>query len=93
MYPFKQIVQFLLSGVTRLPASERIETLCAIFAGMLPKMSEDDIAEVRSEVISRLWPLGDAVEPVLDLIDGHLALRELFSVVADESADSGDCRP
>ena len=83
MYPLKSIVEFLLSGISRVPSDERADALCSMFAGLLPGMSEHEIAVAREQVVTRLWASPETSDPVVDLIDGHLALRTLFPVCSN----------
>ena len=84
MYPLKSILELLLADIAQLPPGDRGEALCATFARFLPQLSEPELKSVRAEV-SRYWHLGAAVEALVDLLDGHMALRHLFS-----DADVGD---
>lgn len=84
MYPLKSILEFLLSGVSRIPTDEQADALCSMLAGLLPEMSEADIVSARQQVIVRLWGSPDVIETVVDLIDGHLALRGLMSEPLEE---------
>lgn len=94
MYPVKYILQLLLGGVERIPPGDRPDALCAMFAGLLPEMAEPDILEVRDEVIRRFWHLNPTVDPVINLIDGHLMLRSLLPSLPqpemDEANDGSD---
>ena len=92
MYPLKSIVDFMLTGVSRIPAEERIDALCSMFAGLLPDMTAADIAAARQQVVVRFWNTPEVASPVLDLIDGHVALRGLLQGITleddeDESTD------
>lgn len=78
MYPIKSILELLLADISELPPGDRGETLCETFARFLPQLSELELRAVRTE-IARYWHLGAAVEALVDLIDGHLALRVLLS--------------
>lgn len=89
MYPLKSILEFLLSGVSRIPADEQSDALCSMLAGLLPEMSEADVLAARQQVIVRLWGSPEVVETVVDLIDGHLALRGLIGDVMDEETGTG----
>lgn len=82
MYPLKSIIEFLLTGVSRIPIDEQPDALCSMFAGLLPDMSEDDINTARHHVVTRFWSYPDTADQVVDLIDGHLALRSLFPASA-----------
>jgi hypothetical protein len=78
MYPLKSILELLLADISQLPPDDRGESLCETFARFLPQLSETDLRSVRNEV-ARYWHLGAAVEALVDLIEGHLALRILLS--------------
>ncbi len=94
MYPLNSIIEFLLSGVSRIPTDERGDALCSMFAGLLPEMSESDIAAARVQVVARFWNAPEIVDPVVDLIDGHIALRSILMMPgpaeANEAADDFD---
>jgi hypothetical protein len=78
MYPLKSILELLLADIAQLAPDDRGETLCTTFARFLPQLSEPELRCLR-QAVSRYWHLGAAVEALVDLIDGHLALRHLFS--------------
>lgn len=88
MYPLKSIVEFLITGVSRIPSDERADALCAIFAGLLPDMSEAEIDAARLQVVARFWAEPETADPVINLIDGHLALRTIFPKSAGSSNDA-----
>jgi hypothetical protein len=88
MYPLKSILEFLLSGVSRIPTDEQADALCSMLAGLLPEMSEADIIAARQQVIVRLWGSPEVIDTVIDLIDGHLALRGLFGEPMDEESET-----
>jgi hypothetical protein len=94
MYPLKSIVDFLLSGISRIPAEGRADALCSMFAGLLPDMCESDIAMAREQVIARFWDSPETADAVVNLIDGHMVLRMLFpdsaSGEATETSDDTD---
>lgn len=82
MKPLRTVIALLLSGVSRLQAEDQGDALCSMFAGLLPEMSESDIAEARTQVVSHFWTEPEVRGPVLDLIEGHLALRALRAEAA-----------
>ncbi len=89
MYPLKSIIDFLLAGVGRIPDDERVDALLAMFAGLLPGMSPAEIIIAREQVIVRFWTEPGTAESVVDLMDGHLALRSLLeSEEQDGSTDN-----
>jgi hypothetical protein len=84
MYPLKTILSFLMSGVTRIAPEDRAAALCSMLAGLLPQMSEEDIAAARTQVIAQFWSCPEVADEAADLIDGHLALRAILAAPADE---------
>jgi hypothetical protein len=78
MYPLKSILELLLADIARLPPTDRGDSLCNTFARFLPQLNEKELYAVRDEM-ARYWHLGAAIEALVDLIDGHLALRRLLS--------------
>lgn len=90
MYPLKTVIEFLLAGVTRIPAHERLDALLSLFGGLLPNMSAEDIAVARQQVIARFWTTPEVADSLVDLMDGHLALRTLFANGADELENPGE---
>lgn len=87
MYPMKSIIEFLLSGVSRIAADEQAGALCTMFAGLLPDMKEAEIAAAREQVITRFWSQPGIADDVLNLIDGHLALRLLLQPNPDDGTE------
>jgi hypothetical protein len=84
MFALQTIIDCLLTGASRIPSEQRVDVLCAMFAALLPQMTDADVAIAREQVISRLWPTVDLADPLLHLIDGHLELRTLLHTLADE---------
>jgi hypothetical protein len=84
MFPLQIIIDCLLTGATRLPMDQRTEVLCTMFAALLPQMTDADVAATREQVVNRLWPWVDVVDPLLHLIDGHVELRTLLHALANE---------
>jgi hypothetical protein len=87
MYPLPTILSFLLSGVNRIAPDERADALCSMLGGLLPQMSEADIVAARSQVVTQFWASPEFVEEIVDVIDGHLALR---AILASPDADDDD---
>jgi len=89
MDPLISALEFLLSGVCRIPPEQRAQAACSILAGLLPEMTEAEAIAAREQVIARFWGSPEIADPVVDLIDGHLALRTLASqpgAISDGSA-------
>lgn len=91
MEPLSSAVEFLLSGVSRIPPEQRTHAACSIFAGLLPEMTEEQAIAAREQVIARFWGAPEIADPVVDLIDGHLALRTLAS--QPEALQDGSAPP
>jgi hypothetical protein len=79
MYPLETILSFLLSGVTRIAPDERLDAICSMLGGLLPQMTAGDIAAARAQVLTQFGADRDLTEEILNLIDGHLALRAIFA--------------
>jgi len=93
MYPLQSIIEFMLTGVGRIPPAEQPDALCNIFAGLLPEMSEDDIATARLQVAARFWNAPEVCDSVLNLIDGHLAWRALADAGGWDGDEAGEAGP
>lgn len=92
MYPLKTVIEFLLTGVTRIPAPERLEALLSLFGGLLPNMSPEEIDGARQQVIARFWTTPEVADALVDLMEGHLALRALLASEAGDSSQAGEAR-
>ena len=68
----------LLDGIANLPEEMRIEALVDCFASTLKLMDRKTVIELRTQLFTRRFP-DPAYEPVINLIDGHLILREIHS--------------
>lgn len=86
MYPLKSILEFLLSGVSRVHVDEQADALCSMLAGLLPEMTPEDIESARHQIASRFWATPTICDQALALIDGHLILR---SLLPDVDSDEG----
>jgi hypothetical protein len=69
-----EFLQDLLKALAACPPEKRIEALETVLASALKFMDEDTILEVRAELDQRLRP-GMEHRLIMDLIEGHLALR------------------
>jgi len=91
MYPLPTILSFLLSGVNRIAPADRMEALCSMLGGLLPQMSEPEIAAARAQIIHQFWTTPQFAEEIVDVIDGHLALRAILAM-EEEAEDEGPPR-
>jgi hypothetical protein len=67
-------VQNMLSVLANCPREKRVETLENLLASALKLMDEDSIVEFRALLSERLAQ-GPDFHAIMDLIEGHLALR------------------
>lgn len=88
MGPYFTIVEFLLVGARRIHPSERVEMVCSVFAGMLVEMLPREILELRRQVVEFSAIAPELTPDLVDLIDGHLALREILSDAVEEPSKS-----
>jgi hypothetical protein len=80
MYPLDTILALLFSGTNRLPVAHRLDALCAMLGALLPQMNPGEIAATRARVISCFGSGTDLRDQLMDLIDGHLALRSILAM-------------
>ena len=90
MGPYKTIVEFLLAGALRIHPSERVDMICSVFAGMLVEMLPPEILELRRQVEVYREIVPEITQGIVDLIDGHLALREILSDAVEEPSKSAE---
>lgn len=71
----RRLMQAVRAHIDSLPVGERLNALLQFVAVMLDYLSRDQVLAIRAEMIATFGErqLGEA----LDLLDGHLALREL----------------
>ena len=71
----RRLMQAVRAHIDSLPVGERLNALLQFVAVMLDYLSRDQVLAIRAEMIASFGErqLGEA----LDLLDGHLALREL----------------
>jgi hypothetical protein len=92
MNALNSMIDALIGGVGRLPEEQRADAFCAILSEMTAAMTDYDVASVRALLLARHGQAPDMIEPALDLLDGHLALRALERrAVAPEPCLAG-CR-
>ena len=70
-----EFLEDLLHGIADRPEQERIEALGDCFASALKLMDGDTVRELRAQLLNRRI-YDPAHQSVINLIDGHLILRE-----------------
>ena len=90
MGPYHTIVEFLLVGARRIHPSDRGEMICSVFARMLVEMLPYEIVELRRQVVEYGDIAPELTPDLVDLIDGHVALREILSDAVEEPSKSAE---
>lgn len=72
--PYTAKLQKLLRDLDTLPPARQAEAKIALIASLLHAMSTRDLVEMWNDVVQLFGP----DEAFADLIEGHLALREMF---------------
>ncbi len=67
----------ILNSLSSLPAEDQAELILSVISAALKNMSIYRILEIRTEIAEELSPSLAIVRSALDLIDGHIALREI----------------
>lgn len=67
----------ILNSLSALSAADQAEVILGVISAALKNMSIYRILEVRAEIAVELNPTIPLVAGALDLIDGHIALREI----------------
>jgi len=75
----RQLLQAIRQHINTLPQGERLNGLLKFVAVMLNYLSREQVLNIRAEMIEAFGE--DELAEALNLLDGHLALREL----------NGDC--
>ena len=76
MEPRDDFFEDLLRAIDKLPAQQRSDALGAYFSDALKMMDRKSISKMRAQIEARL-ATDFRHRSVLDLIDGHLALRDI----------------
>lgn len=71
----RQLMQAIRAHIDSLPEGERVNALLKFVAVMLDYLSREQVLTIRAEMIETFGER-DLAE-ALNLLDGHLALREL----------------
>lgn len=71
----RKLLQAIREHINSLPHTERLNGLLKFVAVMLGYLSRDQVLQIRAEMIEAFGE--DDLADALNLLDGHLALREL----------------
>jgi hypothetical protein len=71
----RQLLQAIRKHIDTLPAGERLNGLLKFVAVMLNYLTRDQVLHIRAEMIEAFGE--SELAEALNLLDGHLALREL----------------
>jgi hypothetical protein len=67
----------ILASIAALPLDQQADAIHALIGSALKQMPLAAIREMRAEITAQFDEEIDIVRSTLDLIDGHLALREI----------------
>jgi hypothetical protein len=71
----RELMQAIREHIDKLPMSERLNALLKFVAVMLDYLTREQVLSIRAEMIQTFGEL--QLTEALNLLDGHLALREL----------------
>ena len=71
------IASRILATIAALPVEQQAEAIHALIGSALKQMPAETICEMRNEITGQFDEEIPIVRSTLDLIDGHLALREI----------------
>lgn len=71
------IASRILASIAALPVEEQAEVIHALIGGALKEMPAQVIHQIRAEIVAQFPEEMPVVQSTLQLIDGHLALREI----------------
>ncbi|MES2694745.1 MAG: hypothetical protein V4773_14835 [Verrucomicrobiota bacterium] len=71
----RELIQAIRTHIDTLPSGERLNALLKFVAVMLEYLSREQVLAIRAEMIESFGEL--QLTEALNLLDGHLALREL----------------
>lgn len=71
----RQLLQAIRAHIDSLPPSERLNGLLKFVAVMLDYLTREQVLNIRAEMIETFGEQN--LSEALNLLDGHLALREL----------------
>ncbi len=75
--PFENMVNEILAHLASLPLAEQNEAIIVLVGKALSQMPRRVVEEVRGEIVEQFAPDIPIVREVLELIDGHLTLRDM----------------
>lgn len=68
----------ILASIAALPLAEQAEAIHALIGSAIKQMPIENIREIRAEILSQFSIDIPIVSSTIELIDGQLALREIF---------------
>lgn len=71
------IASRILASIAALPMEQQAEAIHTLIGSALKQMPLETIWEMRAEITSQFDESIEIVRSTLDLIDGHMALREI----------------
>lgn len=71
----RELLQAVRAHIDSLPESERLNALLKFVAVMLDYLTREQVLSIRAEMVATFGEL--QLAEALNLLDGHLALREL----------------
>lgn len=71
----RELLRAIRTHINSLPESERLNALLKLVAVMLDYLTRDQVLSIRAEMIETFGEMN--LTDALNLLDGHLALREL----------------
>jgi hypothetical protein len=74
------IASRILASIAALPVHEQADAISSLIGSALYQMPLATVNEVRAEIAGQFDPTIPIVRTTLDLIDGHLALREIGAI-------------
>lgn len=77
MNPDDEIAAKVLAAIAALPLEDQPPAILALIGGALKEMPPEAIRDLRIEIVANFPAEVGIVGSTLELIDGHLALREL----------------
>lgn len=71
----RELLQAIRAHIDSLPLGERLNALLKFVAVMLDYLTREQVLSIRAEMIATFGEMN--LSEALNLLDGHLALREL----------------
>jgi len=71
----RELLRAIRAHINSLPEGERLNALLKLIAVMLDYLTRDQVLNIRAEMVEAFGEMD--LSEALNLLDGHLALREL----------------